>query len=159
MSTASTGPDDGAGGVPVSTASTGPDDGATGLVVSGGGTVAVAVDELFVAAAALGAVAPVVDGWLARAGVLRRGLDLLDVDEPIAAIEAASPAWHTGVGCVRLEQSRDLALTMRSSLLDGVRAFNQYDLYSKSPERPDLARLRSYYEDLVAEWLPDELQW
>ena len=123
MSTASTGPDDGAGGAPVSMASTGPDDGATGLVVSGGGTVAVAVDELFVAAAALGAVAPVVDGWLARAGVLRRGLDLLDVDERIAAIDAASPAWHTGVGCVRLEQSRDLALTMRSSLLDAAERY------------------------------------
>jgi hypothetical protein len=107
----------------VSGSSSPSDDGAGGLVVSGGGTVAVAVDELFIAAAALGAVAPVVDGWLARAGVLRRGLDLLDVDDPIAVVDAASPAWHAGVGCVRLEQSRDLALAMRSSLLESAERY------------------------------------
>jgi inositol oxygenase len=44
-------------------------------------------------------------------------------------------------------------------LMDVVRAFNPYDLYSKSPERPDLARLRAYYEDLVSSYLPDTLQW
>jgi len=43
--------------------------------------------------------------------------------------------------------------------LDHVRDFNRYDLYSKAPERPDFAVLRPYYEDLVAEFLPDELQW
>ena len=101
-----------------------PDDaGASALVVTGGGTVAVAVDELFVAAAALGAVAPVLEEWLTRAGVLRRGLDLLDVDDPIAALDAASPAWQAGVGCLRLEQSRDLALAMRSSLLEAAERY------------------------------------
>lgn len=95
-------------------------DGAGALFVSGGGTVAVAVDELFIAAAVLGAVVPVVDDWLARVGMLRRGLDLLDVDDPIAAVDAASPAWQVGVGCARLEQSRDLALGMRASLLESA---------------------------------------
>ena len=99
------------------------DDEAGALVVSGGGTFAVAVDELFVAAASLGAVAPIVDGWLARAGVLRRGLDLLDIDDPIAIVDAASPAWHAGVGCVRLEESRDLALAIRSSLLESAERY------------------------------------
>ena len=40
-----------------------------------------------------------------------------------------------------------------------VRDFNRYDLYSKTPERPDFESLRPYYEDLVAEFLPDSLQW
>lgn len=40
-----------------------------------------------------------------------------------------------------------------------VRAFNPHDLYSKSPERPDFARLRPWYETLVAEFLPPVLHW
>jgi inositol oxygenase len=40
-----------------------------------------------------------------------------------------------------------------------VRAFNPYDLYSKSPVRPDVARLRPYYKDLIAEYLPGPLPW
>jgi inositol oxygenase len=40
-----------------------------------------------------------------------------------------------------------------------VRAFNPYDLYSKSAERPDVAGLRPYYEDLIEEFLPGELRW
>ncbi len=44
-------------------------------------------------------------------------------------------------------------------LFEHVRDFNRYDLYSKSSERPDFASLRPYYEDLVADFLPDRLQW
>jgi inositol oxygenase len=44
-------------------------------------------------------------------------------------------------------------------LMEVVREFNPYDLYSKSAERPDFARLRAYYEDLVAEFLPPVLDW
>jgi inositol oxygenase len=40
-----------------------------------------------------------------------------------------------------------------------VRAFNPYDLYSKSAERPDAARLKPYYTDLIAEFFPAELRW
>jgi inositol oxygenase len=40
-----------------------------------------------------------------------------------------------------------------------VRKFNPYDLYSKSPQRPDVAALKPYYEDLIAEFLPGELRW
>ena len=40
-----------------------------------------------------------------------------------------------------------------------VRAFNPYDLYSKSHEKPDVAALRPYYEDLIAEFFPPTLQW
>jgi inositol oxygenase len=44
-------------------------------------------------------------------------------------------------------------------LLPAVRAFNPYDLYSKSEERPDWAELRPWYEELVADFLPPVLQW
>jgi inositol oxygenase len=40
-----------------------------------------------------------------------------------------------------------------------VRAFNPFDLYSKSDERPDAAALRPFYEDLIAEYFPAELRW
>jgi inositol oxygenase len=40
-----------------------------------------------------------------------------------------------------------------------VRAFNPYDLYSKSHQRPDVAALRPYYEDLIAEYFPPTLNW
>lgn len=38
-----------------------------------------------------------------------------------------------------------------------VRAFNPYDLYTKDAERPDVDRLRPYYEELWAEFLPQQL--
>jgi inositol oxygenase len=40
-----------------------------------------------------------------------------------------------------------------------VRAFNPYDLYTKSPRRPNLKELRPYYEDLISEFFPAELAW
>jgi inositol oxygenase len=40
-----------------------------------------------------------------------------------------------------------------------VRAFNPYDLYTKSAERPDVAGLRPFYEELIAEYFPPILQW
>lgn len=40
-----------------------------------------------------------------------------------------------------------------------VRKFNPYDLYTKSNERPDVPALMPFYEDLVAEFFPDEIAW
>lgn len=39
-----------------------------------------------------------------------------------------------------------------------VKAFNPYDLYSKSPNPPDVNKLRPYYEDLAAKYLPDVIR-
>jgi inositol oxygenase len=44
-------------------------------------------------------------------------------------------------------------------MFDWVRKFNPYDLYSKGSERPNLEKLRPYYEDLVAEYFPGEIAW
>jgi inositol oxygenase len=44
-------------------------------------------------------------------------------------------------------------------MLEWVRKFNPYDLYSKSDSRPDLNQLRPYYQDLVAEYFPEKIRW
>ena len=40
-----------------------------------------------------------------------------------------------------------------------VRAFNPYDLYTKSHEKPDVTKLRPIYEDIINEYLPGKLKW
>jgi inositol oxygenase len=40
-----------------------------------------------------------------------------------------------------------------------VQAFNPYDLYTKSHEKPDLKKLKPFYDDLIAEFLPGKLCW
>ncbi len=45
------------------------------------------------------------------------------------------------------------------AMFEWVRTFNPFDLYSKSDTKPDLDELRPYYEDLVAEFFPAELDW
>ncbi len=44
-------------------------------------------------------------------------------------------------------------------MLEWVRRFNPYDLYSKSDSRPSLDTLRPFYEDLVAEFFPSKIRW
>jgi inositol oxygenase len=45
------------------------------------------------------------------------------------------------------------------AMMDWVRTFNAYDLYTKSHQRPDVKELRPFYEDLIAEYFPAELNW
>jgi inositol oxygenase len=40
-----------------------------------------------------------------------------------------------------------------------VRAFNPYDLYTKSHERPDVEALAPFYRELIAEYFPPMLRW
>jgi inositol oxygenase len=42
-------------------------------------------------------------------------------------------------------------------MLPWVQKFNPYDLYSKCPTAPDWQRLRPYYSDLIAKYLPEQL--
>jgi inositol oxygenase len=44
-------------------------------------------------------------------------------------------------------------------MFEWVRKFNPYDLYSKGRERPNLPEILPYYQDLVAEFFPDQLNW
>ena len=45
------------------------------------------------------------------------------------------------------------------AMLKWVQAFNPYDLYTKSHERPDVKQLRPFYDELISEYLPAKLQW
>jgi inositol oxygenase len=40
-----------------------------------------------------------------------------------------------------------------------VKKFNPYDLYSKTPVKPNVEELRPYYEELIAEYFPPVLSW
>ena len=44
-------------------------------------------------------------------------------------------------------------------MMEWVRAFNPYDLYSKGHSKPDVAALTPYYKDLIAEFFPPKLAW
>ena len=43
--------------------------------------------------------------------------------------------------------------------LAAVKAFNPYDLYSKSDEPVDPVKLRPYYESLIAKFFPEVIEW
>jgi len=62
-------------------------------------------------------------------------------------------AWHREGEYDYLCDDQDRAM------LKWVRAFNRYDLYSKSDGRPNVDELRQYYEDLVDEFFPEPLRW
>jgi len=62
-------------------------------------------------------------------------------------------AWHRHGAYQHLENEKDKAM------LAWVRKFNPYDLYSKGHTKPDLKQLRSYYDELFAEFLPEKLSW
>ena len=62
-------------------------------------------------------------------------------------------AWHHHGGYKHLENEKDQVM------LEWVRKFSSYDLYSKGHSTPDLEQLKSYYDDLFAEFLPEKVDW
>jgi inositol oxygenase len=62
-------------------------------------------------------------------------------------------AWHRHGAYQHLENEKDKAM------LQWVKKFNPYDLYSKGHSKPDLKQLKSSYDDLFAEFLPEKLAW
>jgi len=111
--------------------------------------------------------------YTSRTGIYREGcgLDavhlswghdeyLYHVLRPYLSEEAlAIVRWHSFYAAHREREYEFLMNASDRRLMGVVREFNPYDLYSKRPQRPDLDRLRPYYEDLVACFLPDTLQW
>jgi inositol oxygenase len=61
--------------------------------------------------------------------------------------------WHRESEYSHLLNDKD------RSMLKWVEAFNPYDLYTKSHEKPDVEKLRPYYEDLIAEYFPAKVRW
>jgi len=62
-------------------------------------------------------------------------------------------AWHRHGAYTHLMNDKDAAM------LPWVRKFNPYDLYSKGHTKPDVNQLKPYYNDLFAEFFPDQIAW
>jgi inositol oxygenase len=62
-------------------------------------------------------------------------------------------AWHREGEYGQLLDKHD------RRMLPWVQKFNPYDLYSKSPVRPDWVQLRPYYSALIDRYLPGTLRW
>jgi inositol oxygenase len=67
--------------------------------------------------------------------------------------------YHSFYACHREGAYTHLMNDRDREMFDWVRKFNPYDLYSKTPVRPDVAGLRPYYEELIAEFFPPTLRW
>jgi len=61
--------------------------------------------------------------------------------------------WHRQDAYTHLMNDKDAAM------LEWVKKFNPYDLYSKGHSKPNLQELKPYYDDLFAEFLPEKLDW
>jgi len=44
-------------------------------------------------------------------------------------------------------------------MFEWVRKFNPYDLYSKGRERPNLQAILPFYQDLIAGFFPEQIDW
>ncbi len=93
------------------------------LVVSGGGSTAVAVDELFVEAARLSAVEATTGDWSARAAVIWRGVRGLDIDPAMDSWETRSPTWLLEHADRCLRQANEQASDLRASLLTAAERY------------------------------------
>ncbi|TAQ90480.1 hypothetical protein B7494_g1176 [Chlorociboria aeruginascens] len=60
-------------------------------------------------------------------------------------------SWHSGGAYRGLMDEKDYAM------LDAVRAFNPYDLYSKSDDVPHVDVLKPYYLELIDEFFPTQV--
>jgi inositol oxygenase len=61
--------------------------------------------------------------------------------------------WHRHDAYTHLMNDKDAVM------LEWVKKFNPYDLYSKGHSKPNLRELKPYYDDLFAEFLPEKLDW
>jgi inositol oxygenase len=61
--------------------------------------------------------------------------------------------WHRQGAYTHLMNDKDAVM------LEWVKKFNPYDLYSKGHSKPNLQELKPYYDDLFAEFLPEKLDW
>jgi inositol oxygenase len=66
--------------------------------------------------------------------------------------------YHSFYAAHREGQYNHLMTDRDRDMFRWVRAFNRYDLYSKSSGLPDRVALRPYYQDLVAEFFPKPLK-
>lgn len=85
---------------------------------------------------------------------------LYQVTKPYLPDEALAMIRYHSFYAAHRERDYEYLMNERDKVLfEWVRAFNPYDLYTKSHERPNLAQLKPFYDDLIAEFFPDVIQW
>ena len=62
-------------------------------------------------------------------------------------------AWHRHAAYMHFMNNKDAAM------LEWVKKFNPYDLYSKGHTKPNIEELKPYYDDLFEEFLPEKVDW
>ena len=64
--------------------------------------------------------------------------------------------------CYPIHKEREYEYLMDArdrEMFDWVRAFDPYDLYSKSLNKPDVVACRPFYQRLIAEFFPERIRW
>lgn len=61
--------------------------------------------------------------------------------------------WHTGGAYNYLCNNKD------KEMLQWIREFNKFDLYSKADSSPDMDTLLPYYQNLVDKYIPGTIKW
>ena len=61
--------------------------------------------------------------------------------------------WHTSGDYNFLCDQKDMGM------LKWIREFNQFDLYTKCPDIPDVDELIPYYTKIVEKYVPGKLKW
>jgi len=67
--------------------------------------------------------------------------------------------YHSFYAAHRHGAYKNLMNRHDEEMFDWVRKFNPYDLYSKGADRPDLKTIKPYYDDLIAEFFPAQIDW
>lgn len=67
--------------------------------------------------------------------------------------------YHSFYAAHRHGAYRHLMNKHDEEMFEWVRKFNPYDLYSKGADRPDLKQIKPYYDDLIAEFFPAQIDW
>ncbi|MDQ2842700.1 MAG: inositol oxygenase [Acidobacteriota bacterium] len=67
--------------------------------------------------------------------------------------------YHSFYAAHKHNAYRQLMNSQDEQMFEWVRKFNPYDLYSKGAARPDLKAIKPYYDELVAEFFPDRIDW
>ena len=62
-------------------------------------------------------------------------------------------SWHREGAYSHLTNAKD------QKALEAVRAFNPYDLYSKSDEPVNVDKVKPYYQSLIAKYFPEVIEW
>ena len=67
--------------------------------------------------------------------------------------------YHSFYPAHREGQYQHLMNETDKKMFDWVRAFNPYDLYTKNHQKPDVKKLRPFYDELINEFFPATLRW